>query len=535
MQSTNCNFCTLGCAFELSENNAGLLGIKYSTSGHNKGRLCSRGNAIPLCLYSDERLCSPLLSGNAISWEEAFSKIIHNLKEYQGNQVAVTYDTNITQEEYSLIFDFAKALGTKNVASSYLEPEHYFNYELPGVKTAIPGDFKNNQVFLLVGDVFSQFPVIAKLTLESKYCDKNHKILVIDSIVSSTASFADVFIRTEPGKEALALLDLVDIIKAESPDGTASIGFTKSGIEKNLLEQAAKSLKDSDKAIVIAASSFGKTGDPILFSGAAQYLASSLAKGEKKFLWLGESDNLPGEIDFSEMLSKINNGEIRCLLNFGTLSPLYYPQVWQYLDKIDFVASTAAMQPNNNGDYLSYLFLPTTLLPETGGTIHTFLEGKKKVYPLVTPMSGVKPLSEIINKLADDLGLKLTGTHHKPSSKKLEIKEIIERAGKISFPESEFKLVGEKQAYSFKGLFEKPKATINPEDAGKLGLKENSTVELKSASGEIELKATISDRIPAGIISVPAEIPEIRVLFGLKIDSEVCEFAPVEVNICKKD
>ncbi|MDD5530027.1 MAG: molybdopterin dinucleotide binding domain-containing protein [bacterium] len=525
MQKVTCNFCTLGCETSLNESDIGVVDIKYSKSGANEGRLCSRGNALPIYLSANQRLTSPLRNGQEINWKDAFNEIISALKNYKASEIAITYDTNLTIEEYSLVSEFAKIKGITKLASSYIEPEHYFNYVLPDVKIANFDDVKDSKTFFIIGDLFSQFPVIAKAILDVRYCSKQNRIFVLDSFVTSTAGFADTFIKTDVGKEALVLLDMANLAKGKTDE-------LKGGIEHSVLSGVLNSLNESEKAVVIASNSFGKTTDPMVFSGMAQYFASSL-KGDKKFLWLGESASVPGNVDFSDILSGIKKKEIKCLLNFGAMSPVYYPQIWDYLDELEFMASTVTMMPELAKNRLSYLFMPTTLLTETGGTIKTFFDGEKKVINGVKPLSGTKCVGEIVYALAENkISVVSPG---KPVIKELNLEEVLSRAANMVIPQGDYILMGEKTAYQFKGLFSEPIVIMNSHNAKKLKVKEGSVVEIKSSVGESEFKVNISDKVPERVLLVSTELPEARSLFELNISSGICEFPPIEVSVCKRD
>jgi anaerobic selenocysteine-containing dehydrogenase len=50
---------------------------------------------------------------------------------------------------------------------------------------------------------------------------------------------------------------------------------------------------------------------------------------------------------------------------------------------------------------------------------------------------------------------------------------------------------------------ERCKVWIHPEDAQKMGIKENQFIKIKSTNGEIEIAAHITDKIMPGVISIP--------------------------------
>ncbi|MDI6839651.1 MAG: hypothetical protein QMD71_02155 [bacterium] len=547
VNKTICPFCVLGCELGIVAD-ATRIKVEYiKGSKPNDGRLCPRGNGAALYLDHPNRITSPIEDGKKISWTEAFKKIAKVLKRKNVPPIAITFDTNLTLEEYSLVFEFGKALGIENLASSYIEPEFYFNYLLHRVKTATLDDVSESQVFLIVGDIFSQFPIISKPILDARYKDRNNRIFVIDSVCTYTAGFADTFIQVAPGDEPIAVLEMSNIVSGKQVEVFShqlSL-FDKIGVSHSVLESVAKSLNEAQKGVVIAGTAFGRVIDPLLFSGALQYFISLLSN-DKRFLPLSESVVGCGKLEFGEILEKIQGHEVKVLLNFGELFPFYYPQVYPALKKLNLLVSTATFYPDDkNIKDLPGLFLPAALNLEKFGTISTVL-GNRKICPVIEPMSGTKTVESIVNSLATELSIKLTGEPQNPYKKEIEVSKILNSLNRIP-PFSERKkpdklyLIGEKPAYGFRGLFESnwkepqeviPQVKVNPVNAEKLRVKEKDTIILKSNTKKMgPLKVNISNRVPTGVSVIPTELPETRSIFELIVDDGICSFPPVEVTL----
>lgn len=547
-----CPFCLLGCELGIIVDDMGIKGVEYlKDSKLYQGRLCPRGNASALFLDSPDRLSYPMRDGRETTWEEAFKEIVKALKTKKKEEIALTFDCNLTEEEYSLIYELTENLGIENLASSYLEPEFYFNYSLPGVQKASLEDVKNAKVFLLVGDVFNQTPVISKDILDARYSDKNNRIFVIDSVNSHTAGFADIFVQVKPGGEPLALL-AISKMASNKPDELSVDKITKAvGIDLSTIEEVANALNQIDKGVIISVMAWGKINDPILFSGASQYLVSVL-KGDKKFLPLGESMSKPGKMEFGQILDKIKAGKIKTLINFGELFPFYYPQISSDFKKLRLLVATATLKPNLQ-DVLG-LFLPATLNLEKSGEINTAF-GNVKIEPTVEPMSGTKTVKEIIETISKELGIELKGKRPKFADRNIAINNLLARAKQLIESQSamsEFLLVhgsygsstgsvgyemlcmGEKPAYDFRSFFGKEEfIKINPNDAKKLGVAAGDFMAVQSKNGKHEFKVIISQRVPPKVTVVAVESPKVRTLFDMTIDKETSAriFPPTEVKL----
>ena len=530
VKETTCPFCLLGCKLGIVVNGVDIRGVEYlKDSEVNEGRLCSRGNASPIYLDSPRRLTSPLRDGREVSWESALGQVVEALKGRRREEVALTFDTNLTEEEFSLVWELGEALGVENIASSYLEPEFYFNYSLPGVSRASLGDIKKAKVLLLVGDLFHQVPVISKPILDARYSDRDNRIFVIDSVNSHTAGFADTFVQVKPGKEPLALLAMSKILSDEPMEEVAQAA----GVSPSVLEEVVDALNKAKSGVVVAAMAWGKTGDPLLFSGACQHLVSIL-KGDKKFLPLGESLSKPGKAEFGTLLEGIRAGEIKVLVNFGDLFPYYYPQLRSDLKNLELLVSMTSLRQDFHD--LSAIILPAALNMEKSGTINT-VSGPAKIEAAVEPMSGTRAAKDILEAIAQGLSLRLRGERVQFPQPKLDPGGISKRAqALLKEKPTKTLLIGEKPAHDFRLFFNKEVVLkVNPTDAKRLGIREKERVTLKTSEGQAGFKVTITGRVPSGICSLPVEAPEARVPFRILMDKETgaCWFPPEEVELCK--
>ncbi len=528
-----CSFCRLGCELGILTDDWKIIGVEYlKGNGLNDGGLCARGNAAAIYLDHPRRLVFPMENGRIISWDETFAKLADLLKKTDSRELAITYDSNLTEEEYSLVWKLAQRLGIENLASSYLEPEIYFGNTLPGVSNATLEDIRKSSVFVLVGDVFNQTPMIARQILEAKYASKSGRIYVIDSYVTHTASFADIFLQVSPGMESLALLGLSILVSGSEGQFPLEKCIECSGVGSSSLRSVANSLTGDEKKAVVAVMALGRTKDPLLLSGFAQYLAAQLP-GDRTFLPLGESFSKVGKVEFADILRKIESEEVKVLINFGVVFPHMYPQLGGKLHKLSRFISTAVLKTDIES--ISGVWLPAALNLEKSGSIDTAF-GIRNISSTVAPASGAKSVGEIIERLAAELSLNLSKEKTSIPKKVVELDNLKARADRLlNEKKDDLVLVGEKIAYNFRSFFgEEPYVKLNPIEALRLNAKSGEIVTVKTSIAQTELKLITTDRVPPRLAVVSVESPGARALFDVSIDEEVLCFKPQTVELWKE-
>jgi len=528
-----CSLCRLGCELAIVTEDWRIKGVEYlKGSGLNDGRLCPRGNAAALYLDHPSRLTFPRCEGHELRWRDAFDDLARVLKKSDSRSVAITYDANLTNEEYSLVWELAEKLNVENLASSYLEPEYYFTHSIPEVVGASLEDVRNTTIFFLVGDVFNQAPILSRHILETKYAKKSGRIYVVDSYVTHTASFADIFLRVAPGMEPLLLLALSGLVSGKEKEMVTEKSIVSSGVDEEALREVVRSLKGDEKKLVVVAAAFGRTGDPLVSSGSSQYLVTQLP-GDSRFLPMAESFSSVGKVEFATVLEKILEGEVKVLINFGELFPHMYPQFHDALRTLSYFASTAVLRIHIDENW--GLWLPTTLNLEKSGTVDTAF-GTRTVSPIAEPYSGARSVEEIVQDLANALPLALTKTSARPVTRTIDVQLLRSRAERLSARKKNgFMLIGEKPAFLFRSFFEdQPQVKVNPSELKKIGVMRGEPVSVKTPCTKSELKVTVTERVPPGLCVVPVESPELRALFAHSVDEGVISFQPQVVELWKE-
>jgi len=531
--NTVCPFCLYGCDLSLNTSNRGdflIRKIEYdSQSAINQGRLCARGNLANTIIDDKKRLTSPLFNNKKIDWVIASSQISHQLKEYTPREIAITFDVNNTLEELDSIFSLANALKVENIACSYLEPETFFNYSLPDVKYAELKDIEQAKVILIIGDVFSKIPLLAKPVLDAKFRDRNNRLYYIDSVKGRIAGFANKSLLVKPGTEPLLLLALIGIIGKTTKNIIGEKNYRAvrkaipsivevCGVSESEIEEVAKSITSLSNGVILASVDFGKTDDPLLFSALSQLL-QIVTPNDKKFCAPALVSLPNGKNKFGELINAVNQGKVKAIINFGDIFPDYYPIVSSKLQNLKFFASTTTRLHNlTRPNWV----LPVPSLLEKAGTIKT-LWGKANIKPLAEPVNGSKSISEIIEKIVPDI--ELTSKSRINDKIMLNIDEVIERAINflVSKKEStnEITILGEESAFGYRGMLleQANHIKINPINAEQLGLNQTDSLKVVTNTAEKVFITNITNAVPINTVSVNTDSKENRSLFPMQIDS----------------
>ena len=513
VKKTVCPFCSFGCNLGVVFDDFGIKGVEYIKEGSSKGRLCPRGSAAALYLNHPKRLSMPMKDNKVLEW----SKLTKDLKKILDNpkNVAVTFDRNLTIEEYESIISFCDKTGIENIASTYFEPERFLKKFLN--KPFSLDEIDNAKMIIVLGDPFSQTPMISKALINWKLRDWKNRLVVIDTINSHTAGFANDFLKGTVGTEPILLYGL-----AQESMGNIDIAAI-TGIPESKIKEISKSFKQAKNGLIIVSLPFAHTYDSLL-------LTRSLAKlstfSGKKVVSLVEFAGFEGNQYFGSIMNLVKKKKIKHLINFGELFPFYYSQVAKNLKALNIYSSSTIK-------YNEYTTIPVALNLEKQGTILTNF-GKKKLDGNIKPSSGAKTISEIIALLQEVSG---KGKRLDMPELKIDIKERVKKlVEKCTIPKKKetLKLIGEKIAYNFLGFFEKEILKLNPQDAKKLGIKQNDIISIKSKHGKVDLAAKLTKDVENGIVSIPAETPEVKGLFDFEIDNNIVNFIPTEVEIWRK-
>jgi len=117
-----CGYCGNGCTVTLGVLNDKVETIRFNDkTGVNDGNLCIRGRFGYSYVNSEERLTQPLLRKDGklvpVSWQEALDAVVAGFQAQQG-KLGILAGGRLTNEEYFLLKNLAKSLGTANLDHS---------------------------------------------------------------------------------------------------------------------------------------------------------------------------------------------------------------------------------------------------------------------------------------------------------------------------------------------------------------------------------------------------------------------------------
>ncbi|MEO0123348.1 MAG: molybdopterin dinucleotide binding domain-containing protein [candidate division WOR-3 bacterium] len=512
VKRTLCTFCGYGCELGIVFDDFGIRGVEYLKDTPNQGRVCPRGSASAFYLNHSKRLCVPVENGKYKNWEFINQLFREVLK--QPDSIAITVDRNVTIEEENTIIGFCKKHKINNIASTYFESEALLKRFIDEKSPVSLDEIEKSQMIIILGDVFNYAPMISKNLINWKLSDRKHRLVVIDSIKTHTSYFATDFLMVRPGTEGLVLL----VLAGETLSGINVSEIT--GIPEKVVERITKDFKSAENGLLIVSMPFAHSYEPqIIAEGVKRFAGESKKKVLPIFEFMHYNDFTP----FGRIFDLIKNNKIKYIINFGELFPFYYPQLVNELSQVEIYATSTLR-------FKDFVQFPVPLNMEKAGTILT-ISGSKGIGGEIKPANGAKNINELLN---------IFGVEDSTIEKKdlkVDIKSGAKRIADYSSKKTEgyFRLFGEKVAYYYLGLFDKPILKINPVDAGELGIKQNDIVNVESKISKTKIQVKITNEVPKGVLYTQPEIPEVRGLFEYEIVDDFVNFIPTEVRIWQEE
>lgn len=510
VKRTLCPYCTFGCELGIVFDDFGVKGVEYLADSPNHGRLCPRGSGSAMLLNHRRRLCVPVKDGQQISWDRAV-KELKRLVEHP-DSAAVTFDRNLTLEEYRLLIGWCREVGIKMCASSYGESDQFLRRFAPSAP--LDETLKDAQVVVVVGDPFSFAPMTSHPLINWKLADRKRRLIVIDSVATHTSSFANDFLRTRVGAEPLVLLALA----GEKLEGVDLPDVT--GVADEVLRSVQTHCRGASKAAIVACCATGHTYDPALLAEAIARLSQSLGIPVVPYLgWIGND----GTADMAAVLAGVKSKKIKHVLNFGELFPVYYPQVARDIKHASIIA-TAILRHDE------HLLLPVPLDQEKSGTI-ALTGGTGVLEGGIKPASGTRSIEEILKMMgASPAAAKQDLRNPVKLDLKRAVGDLIERLRKPRKPKS-YLLIGEQIAYYYRGLFAPDVIKINPIDADTMDLNAKGMIKIKSGHAAVDLGYCVTQDVPAGVVATTGGSAVARDLFGYNTDYGIVNLVPTEVEL----
>ncbi|MDF2180993.1 nitrate reductase [Neptuniibacter sp. CAU 1671] len=212
-KQTTCPYCGVGCGVDAEVNNNQVTGVK-GDAGHpaNFGRLCVKGSALDKVLGTDGRLLSPLIDGQAASWEDALNKVasgfLGTIKEHGPDSVAFYLSGQLLTEDYYVANKLLKGfVGTSNVDTN---SRLCMSSAVAGYKRAfgtdtVPccyEDLELANLLVLVGSNAAwNHPILFQRMKAAKQKNPDMKVVVVDPRETATCDLADLHLPIKPGSD----------------------------------------------------------------------------------------------------------------------------------------------------------------------------------------------------------------------------------------------------------------------------------------------------------------------------------------------
>ncbi len=246
-EKTICPYCGCGCTFRLAYK--GDKVVKVTTQddeGTNRGLLCVKGRFGYDFINSPERLTSPLIKENGsfreVSWDTAVEHIAQKLKDIKKNKgaqaiggIASGHCTN--EENYLFEKLFRAVLGTNNI-DTYARMEHAPSLSALTRSLGIPAatnsleEIREADTLLVIGSNPTTSHILAGLYIKQAVRNLGSKLILIDPCSTKLASFANCWLRPQPGTDLALLCGLAHIILAEGWEDRNFISDYTEGLEK---------------------------------------------------------------------------------------------------------------------------------------------------------------------------------------------------------------------------------------------------------------------------------------------------------------
>lgn len=532
-KKASCLFCSLQCGFAV-ELDAGVP-VRIDFDGEarqNQGALCVRGHYNYELLTHPKRFLAATANRRRVPWATGVTKVagkIAEIKERHGaDALGVIVGTELSNEDYDAAAAFASAaLGTSNVAVAY-DGNDFPLLMGGGPGDAAPEDLDDADCFVLVGDVFWGHPCVAKRVIAARHKARSNRVYTINPYRSNTDWFADTHIAPRPGAEPVVLAGLVAAMGAHgAPRVDPAKAAAAGGMSERQLAAIAADIKGHQKVVVLVSSRLGDSTSGYLTG----MLAAGLAKAAKgKYAPFFRGGNAIGAYrrvgsarTVPSILKGVADGTIKGLVVLGPDILQLYPGAVGAgdVERLDLLVGSAIFE--NDVTKHSDVAMPQAVWTEVSGTYSASLGVETRIEPVAAPQGGAKPVAEMLAAIASELGAKLgavaQAAEHPPlavavdaalakladaaASDELSLIEAISSlhrwdgtiTGRMSFAQS---------------ISPYCDIWIGEAAAGGLGIEQGATVALATDRGETRIIATVTDRMPGGLVAVPSYVPDAR-------------------------
>ncbi len=584
-----CPFCSMGCVFRLGRATSPYPGepappsLDYAAAaGPNRGSLCAKGNLSLELMTHPRRLEAPLVreggSARVTSWDEALAlaaERIAGIREaHGGDAVGLLLGPHLSNEEAAAAVRLARAIGTPHV--DLCEPEDHAVTSGIDLSVARPARVETVEqidamnALLVVGDLFTVAPCMAKPVLNARYRERRHTVAVLDPTRTRTAWFGRPALRCEPAGEAAALaMMLALVLEAGGAGGAAWTQEARaalarwriadlereSGLESARASAVVEALRAGPSSGVLLASEFGATARLDLVAGLAALVAEAAGA---RFLTLLEGANsagiratldaegLPGSAGHTtpEMLEAAVTGDVKALLVFGADPVAAFPGTIaaQAMRSASLTVVTAVLRGPASG--MAHVVLPSAVFGEKAGTVRGAFGGCASLAPVMAPPGRARTDLEILEALGAavptlaapalaappapvgpavgagffaELDLFLRSEAREGAGREPGTHLFLAEASATNAAEGS--LTGQLSWARY--AYPEPLIGISKAHAAKLKVRDGDRVRVRSNWGEAELPVRVDPGLPEGVVTAPHRDPAVRGLLRWRREATV--------------
>lgn len=214
---TTCPYCGVGCGVKVSVAEQPEKGFSSLTGDDshpaNFGRLCVKGSNLKDTLVHEDRLLTPRVDGQDVSWQEATDYIaerIQRVVEQHGPDAFAFYlSGQILTEDYYVANKLAKGfIGTANVDtnSRLCMASAVVGYKRAFGSDTVPCNYEDLEkcdLLIMVGSNAAwTHPILFQRIAAAKTKRPKMKVVVIDPRKTATCDIADLHLAIRPGSDA---------------------------------------------------------------------------------------------------------------------------------------------------------------------------------------------------------------------------------------------------------------------------------------------------------------------------------------------